>query len=324
MKKPVVRSVFITGAGGYIGKQVIEALSVRKPRIDQIIAGDIRIPDPEDHLDGVSYVVSDVRDSSLAGLLNKYKVDLVIHLAAIVTPGKKSNRELEYSVDVGGTENVLRACLASGVKKIITASSGAAYGYHHDNPGWLDEEDPIRGNPEFAYSDHKRIVEEMLALWRKTHPELKQLIFRPGTILGKTTRNQITNLFKGRFVLKLAGASTDFVLIWDSDVVNAIIEGVFTDKTGIYNLAGDGTLSIKEMAGMIKKPCIILPVPLIKAALYVLKKFGLSQYGPEQVRFLLYRPVLSNRRLKEEFGYTPLKTTKEVWEYYIGCRNDVS
>jgi UDP-glucose 4-epimerase len=64
---------------------------------------------------------------------------------------------------VGGTRNVLDACVAHGVKHLIVSSSGAAYGYHADNPAWLTETHPLRGNPAFAYSDHKRQVEEMLA-----------------------------------------------------------------------------------------------------------------------------------------------------------------
>ena len=44
---------------------------------------------------------------------------------------------------------------------------------------------------------------------------------------------------------------------------------------------------------------------MIAGALSVLKRLGKSPYGPEQVKFLRYRPVLSNRALKERFGYTP-------------------
>lgn len=39
--------------------------------------------------------------------------------------------------------------------------------------------------------------------------------------------------------------------------------------------------------------------------------------GPEQINFLRYRPVLSNRRLKEEFGYRLQKTSAETFEYFI-------
>jgi UDP-glucose 4-epimerase len=45
-----------------------------------------------------------------------------------------------------------------------------------------------------------------------------------------------------------------------------------------------------------------------------------TQYGPEQVDFLRYRPVLSNRRLKEEFGFTPRKTSRQVFEFFLAER----
>jgi superfamily I DNA/RNA helicase len=50
--------------------------------------------------------------------------------------------------------------------------------------------------------------------------------------------------------------------------------------------------------------------------LAVLKKLHLTQYGPEQVDFLRYRPVLDNRRLKQEFGYVPRKTSSEVFDFW--------
>ena len=136
----------------------------------------------------------------------RHAIDTVVHLAAIVTPGGKSSRELEYAVDVIGTRNVLEACVACGVQQIIVTSSGAAYGYHADNPEWLTEDHPLRGNEAFAYSHHKRLVEEMLAEYRRKHPSLRQVVFRVGTILGETTRNQITALFDKPRLLALRGS----------------------------------------------------------------------------------------------------------------------
>ncbi|EFK05284.1 conserved hypothetical protein [delta proteobacterium NaphS2] len=51
--------------------------------------------------------------------------------------------------------------------------------------------------------------------------------------------------------------------------------------------------------------------------LFELLDDNLPPYCPEQVIFLKYRPVLSNRKLKEEFGYTPLKTSEEVFRFYL-------
>ncbi len=314
------RSVFVTGAGGYIGRQLIEHLAADRRGLETIVATDVRLPAPEHRAPGVVYKVADVRSPELAETLRRYAVDLVVHLAAIVTPGRAANRQLEYEVDVLGTRNVLEACLAAGVRKLIYTSSGAAYGYHADNPPWLDEADALRGNPEFAYADHKRQVEETLAQWRRAHPELRQLIFRPGTILGARAANQITALFDKRYVLGLGGTDSPFVIIWDQDVVGAIVKGIHEGGTGIFNLAGDGVLTLSEMAHMLRKPFVALPVGLVTAALWLLKRLRLTQYGPEQVNFLRYRPVLSNRRLKEEFGYVPRKTTREVFAFFLQAR----
>ena len=321
-------SVLVTGAAGYLGRLALAALVARRDadgdgdarRPGRIVATDVREVPEGARLPGVCYRVLDVRAPELGALLREHDVEVVAHLAAIVTPGRASNRALEHSVDVLGTRNVLAQCLAAGVKKLIVTSSGAAYGYHADNPAWLVETDALRGNAEFAYSDHKRQVEELLAQARAEHPELRQLVLRPGTVLGDGTANQITTLFDGRVVMGLRGAPSPFVFIWDQDVAEIIARGACTDATGVFNLAGDGAVPMRELARMMNKPFVALPATLVRGALWALQRLGRTQYGPEQVDFLRYRPVLSNRRLKEELGYTPRRTSREVFEGFLRGR----
>ncbi len=313
--------VLVTGAAGYLGSQLIAALAqdaARKPAA--LVAMDVREVPAEGRLPGVIYEAADIRAPGLDTLLARHTIDTVVHLASIVTPGKDSDREFEYSVDVLGTENLLKACVAAGVGKIVVSSSGAAYGYHADNPTWISEDQPLRGNQAFAYSWHKRLVEEMLADYRVQQPQLAQVVFRIGTILGETVKNQITDLFDKPRLIAIRGADSPFVFIWDKDVVGCMLEAVYSDRAGIYNVAGDGALRIQEIAAHLDKRCVVLPAWLLQAALALLKPLGLTQYGPEQVDFLRYRPVLTNRRLKEVFGYVPQKTSAEVFEFYLAAR----
>jgi len=46
----------------------------------------------------------------------------------------------------------------------------------------------------------------------------------------------------------------------------------------------------------------------------------LTQYGPDQILFMQYRPVLDNRKLKEVFGYTPQKTSLETFLFYLKAK----
>ncbi len=311
------KSILITGAGGYIGKLTIEALARLDQQITTLVAFDVKEIEEQKKLKGIHYVNGDIRNADVSDCIRKYDIDTVIHLASIVSPGKKSNRDFEYSVDVLGTENVLKACVANQVKQFVITSSGAAYGYFADNPEWLTETDTIRGNEEFAYACHKRLVENMLASYRSNFPAMQQLILRPGTILGEGTNNQITDLFKRKYVFGIRGSDAPFVFIWDKDVAAIIVKGVVEDKSGIYNVAGDGYLTVKQIAELLDKPYINLPAGLLKAVLFVLQKIGLSQYGANQINFLRYRPVLSNKKLKEEFGYFPRYTSAEVFDFYL-------
>jgi len=308
--------VLVTGSSGYLGAQVLARLAQRQDIA--IIALDLR--EPAQRLPNVNYEVADIRSSEVEAIVARHQPDVVVHLASIVTPGKNSSREFEYSVDVGGSRNLLEACVRNKVRRIIVSSSGAAYGYHADNPAWLKESDAVRGNQSFAYSWHKRLVEEMLADYRASQPQLEQIVFRIGTILGASVHNQITDLFEKPYLIAIRGSASPFVFIHDQDVVGAIVQGVDSPVTGIFNVAGDGKLDIDEIAACLGKRCVEFPAGLLQAALWLLKKLGLTQYGPEQIDFLRYRPVLDNRRLKEEFGYVPRLTSAEVFELWRNSR----
>lgn len=316
------QSVLVTGAGGYVGRLLVRALAHRGGAGPKVVATDIRLPAPGRRLPGVIYEVLDVTQPGTARLLKAHNVDAVVHLAAIVTPKKGDAEPLLHKVDVEGTRHMLDGCVEAGVQHFIVTSSGAAYGYHPDNPVPLSEDDALRGNRSFPYAHHKKLVEQMLAEYRQQHPELKQLILRPGTILGRSTKNQITALFEKPWVMGLHDSETPFVIIWDEDVVGAILWGLEQGRAGIFNLAGDGTLSLRQMAKMMSKPFVPMPSKAVERALGLLNPMGLSQYGPEQVDFLRYRPVLDNRRLKEDFGYVPKKTSRQAFELYLGRRGE--
>ncbi|MET3961131.1 UDP-glucose 4-epimerase [Marmoricola sp. OAE513] len=311
--------ILVTGGSGFLGSAVVRRLSAAGH--DAVVA-DLR--EPETLPDGVTFARFDVTDADLVGaVIGAVQPEVVVHLASIVTPGKKSNRELEYAVDVDGTRNVLDACLAHGVRRIVVSSSGAAYGYHADNPAWLTEIDQVRGNEEFAYSHHKRLVEEMLAELRTSTPALEQVVLRIGTILGESVDNQITALFDWPFLLKVGGADSPFVFIWDTDVA-AIIErgatGPADAVVGVTNVAGDGTLTMDDIAQRLGKRAVSVPTIALQGVLGVLKPLGLSAYGPEQTRFLQFRPVLANDRLRTTFGYVPSKTSSEAFDAWLAAR----
>jgi len=301
--------ILITGAAGAVGTALLSLMGQDKGI--RVVATDIRAP--ETLPDNAEYLAMDVRGDDPEVIIGRVKPNVVVHLASIVTPVKGSTREFEYAVDVTGSDNVLRACIAHGVRRLVVTSSGAAYGYHPENRNALSEGDPIRGNQEFAYSWHKRLVEEMLEKARSTAPQLEQVVLRVGTVLGAGLENQITAMFHRPRLMGLRGTDSPFVFIWDNDLARILLRAATDGPAGIFNVAGDGAMSLRELASAMGKSVLWLPPLLVRLALGLGKPLGLTRYGPEQVRFLQYRPVLDNSALKATFGYMPQKTSAEVF-----------
>lgn len=304
--------ILITGAAGAVGTALLELLG--QDQSITLIATDIRRP--ELLPDNAIYEEMDVRGGDPKRIIATHRPDVVVHLASIVTPSKGSTRAFEYAVDVTGTQNVLSACIEYDVARLVVTSSGAAYGYHPENKSPLIESDPIRGNHEFAYSWHKRLVEEMLGNARLSNPKLQQVVLRVGTVLGEGMENQITALFHKARILGLTGSASPFVFIWNHDLAKILHRAATDGPAGIFNVAGDGAMGVRDLAKTMGKTVRWLPPRLIRLALAVAKPLHLSRYGPEQVKFLLYRPVLDNTALKTEFGYMPEKTSAEVFDLW--------
>ena len=300
--------ILITGGAGMVGCALVAAL----PHADVVATDLAQGALPEN----VRFRRMDVTGDDPDRVIGTERPDVVVHLASVVTPPPGMSREKAHEVDVIGTRKVLDACIVHGVKRLVVTSSGAAYGYHPDNPLPLTEDAPCRGNPEFAYADHKRQVEDMLAAARQGFPHLEQVVLRVGTVLGAGTDNQITALFHRKRLLAIRNSDSPFVFTWTDDLARVVKRAATDGPAGVYNVAGDGWLSVDELAEALGKPVLRLPAWMLKAALAMAQPLGLTQYGPEQVRFLQYRPVLSNERLKREFGYTPELTSAEVFDLW--------
>ena len=300
--------ILITGAAGLVGQALLTSLKGH-----DVLATDIRADGlPE----GTTFERMDVTGTDPERIIAAFAPDVIVHLASIVTPPPGMGRDVAFAVDVTGTRNVLNAAIKYGVRRLVVTSSGAAYGYHADNPVPLREGDACRGNPEFAYADHKRQVEEMLAEARCDAPALEQVVLRVGTVLGAGAANQITALFHKPRILAVKGADSPFVFIWTEDLARILHRAATDGPAGIFNVAGDGALTVDDLAQALGKPVLRLPVWALKTALAIARPLRLTQYGPEQVRFLQYRPVLANDALKDEFGYVPEKTSAQVFDLW--------
>jgi UDP-glucose 4-epimerase len=79
----------------------------------------------------------------------------------------------------------------------------------------------VRGNQSFAYSWHKRLVEEMLAAGAPSSRNWSRSCSASAPSSARRC-NQITDLFEKPRLIAIRGSDSPFVFIWDQDVVGAM------------------------------------------------------------------------------------------------------
>ena len=109
-------------------------------------------------------------------------------------------RQQAHDIDVKATETLLSTCLKLKVDKFIVTTSGAAYGYYPENKQVISEDRAIKGNQDYFYSAHKAEVEQLMKRYREEHPQLQQIVFRPGAILGPDFDGPVVNLFQQKII----------------------------------------------------------------------------------------------------------------------------
>ncbi len=165
-------------------------------------------------------------------------------------------------VNLDGSRNVFEATAERGVKRLVYASSVAAYGFHRDNPQPLTEDVPASGTASHYYSAQKAEVEALLRETLAEQPRPSAYVFRPCIVAGRDAPllidslpyTQISERLPGPVVRLLDGVpilrpvlpdpGVPFQLVHHDDVATAMRAAVLgRGPPGVYNLAGPGELT---------------------------------------------------------------------------------
>jgi UDP-glucose 4-epimerase len=265
-------TVAVTGPTGEIGRAFMRALDRRRD-VGRVLGMARRPFDPrEQGLRKTEYRQGDVLDRGAVEELAS-EADVLVHLAFIVLGGHAETRR----INLEGSRHVFAA--ARQVSRFVYTSSVAAYGFHADNPQPLTEDVPPRGTEAFYYSAQKAELEQALEE-ELAGAATETYVLRPCIVAGPDALVLMRQLPQARVPGPLRKAvppvlpdpGIPFQLVHHDDVATALVAAVRgAGEPGAYNLAGEGTITLADLARALGWHAIAVPAPLV----------GLAAFGAE-------------------------------------------
>lgn len=159
----------VTGGAGFIGSHLVDRL-VRDGHevvvVDNLSTG--RMENLEQSIDRIDFYLCDISKEydALLSIINAARPEVIFHQAALGSvPRSIKEPEETHRVNVGGTLNILKCAKATGVCRVVAASSSSVYG--DVEAGVKVESQPM--NPLSPYAASKASLEMYCKAWAHTH-----------------------------------------------------------------------------------------------------------------------------------------------------------
>ncbi|NRA46865.1 MAG: NAD-dependent epimerase/dehydratase family protein [Oligoflexales bacterium] len=256
------RTILVTGASGHLGISLIEVL-LQDPEVNiraLVHQNDQRIEDLK------------IRPSVDASRIQTHKVDIldyasiepsfsgvdaVFHLAAVISINSEKG-ELEYMrrVNLEGTNNVLEASKASGIKNFIHCSSSHAFKHLPDRP--LSTDNGLVDFDELVYDASKAASQQMVTEFAKKHDDFHHVVIAPSGIIGRNDHpdTDMWPLFERYPVVRFSPITKGGYAFIDvqvlADIMRQAMNQLMDQETcdnidGEQFLVGGHSVTVKEM-----------------------------------------------------------------------------
>jgi nucleoside-diphosphate-sugar epimerase len=331
--------VAVTGPTGDIGLALVrcldsadgvaEVVAMARGKFDPAAAG----------LSKTEYRRGDVLDRVAVDEL-VVGADVVVHLAFLIVGGHAETER----INLEGSRTVFEAAVEAGAKRLAYASSVAAYGFHADNPSPLTEDVPPRGSDRNYYSAQKAKLEAVLGEVTEGSPTATY-VFRPCIVAGpdalalirhipyvqlaelvRRYQNPLTatvleaaRRFPGLKPV-LPDPGVPFQLVHHDDVASAFLSAVLGQGApGPYNLAGDGQLTVSDLARALGWYSFAVPATALDGAAELIARLPLAPAQAQWIESIRQPVLMDTSKARRELGWEPRYDAKQTLDAMVGA-----
>lgn len=301
-KKEEPKKVLIMGIRGGLAKILAKMLIQNHPDWE-IIGIDSRMPVEALNIKGLKAIKMRYSRGNFENLFREHKFDYVFHLARLshsTNSQDQLNERLELSVM--GTNRILDLSLRFNVKKIIILSTFHVYGAMSDNSIFLKEDAPLRAS--MKYPDLRDVVEmdQICTTWMwKYQNQISSVLLRPCNIIGSQISNSMSRYLLSPLALRPIDYNPVFQFIHEFDMAMVLYKSIAQVPTGIYNVATDEFITLRDALNIIGTKGIPFPISigsLVNQALKV-PHLNVADY---LIDYLKYSCLVDNSALSKHLG----------------------
>lgn len=311
------KKVLVTGADGFIGSHLVEALMHEGAEVRAFVfynsfnSWGWLDSLPGQQLNDIEVFAGDIRDPNGVRTASR-DIDVVFHLAALIgIPFSYHSPDSYVDTNIKGTLNILQACRDCEIERVLVTSTSEVYGTAKSVP--ITEDHPRQG--QSPYSATKIAADSMAEAFYRSYG-LPVSIVRPFNTYGPRQSARaviptiITQLLAGSRKIKLGSLHPTRDMVYVKDTVKGFVEIAASDATvgEEVNIATQREISIGELAGKI--------IRILNADAEIMPDRIRLRPGKSEVERLLG----SNKKIRRLTGWKPgyslEKGLKETVEWF--------
>jgi UDP-glucose 4-epimerase len=306
------RRVLITGVGSHVGSLLAQRLE-RDPEVEHVVGLDTRRPKVA--LERTELIEADIRDPEIARLIPPTGADTLVHEQIVRQPGPRMSPRAMHDVNVIGTLQLLAACERTPtLRTIVVRGSAGVYGAEPHAPQFFKEEMarlfPLRTRFQRDVAE----IENYFDTYARRHSAVSCTMLRYQPAIGRGLRTQMTRYLSQPVCPTFMGFDPRIQLVDIDDALEALVAAVRNPVRGAVNVACPGTIGLARMIRLAGKRALPIAAPLFGAVTSTGRRLGLDTQSDDFERLLHYGRGVDTRRLTDEVGYTPRRSTVEAVE----------
>jgi UDP-glucose 4-epimerase len=304
--------VLVTGVGTFWGGRTAQVIE-QDPSVEVVVGLDTRAPTVP--LERTEVVRADSSYSILSRLVRATEVDTILHTHLEVDSTTIGSRAL-HETNVIGTMNLLAAAGAPGssVRKLVLKSSTLVYGSSPKDPYFFAEEAhrtrPARTRVERSLLEAEGYVSD----FADDHPDVVVSRLRFSNVLGPDLDTPLSKALRLPVAPEIFGFDPRLQFTHQDDVLGALCFTAAHDVPGIFNVAGDGTVTWSDVCRIVgRRRLSITPVGTGLAA-GTLRRLGIVDLPLELQSLLRFGRGVDNQRFKDagyRYRYTSAGTVED-------------